>query len=1482
MNEKKPRSVNENQKKKYLCPISQQIMVEPVTASDGHVYEKEKIEALLNYSSKPISPLTREVLNKNHTLVVNRWMRGEILSFLEENKGLIADDDVYLPEMWKVNLANAIRNGNEVQYQEWLRKDNRLKYVELEPNKTLVELVCETGTVNMAKKLILDLGVDAVKQRILSQKPIKEMHPFYLAWSLNSLNFVESLIEALHLSPEDIKFLKLDEEDEKPDELDEMFLRYAAEGNFEKMKWYLAFGADVNVQDANHRTALHVCAKSNLFDVCEYLINEANIQKDLEDDAGNTALEPVFLKAIYKSRRERVERLIKLGVDINTVDQNGKTALHLAIEADDRGICNYLIENGIDITLEDNEGNTALGPQFLKACEEKSLKKMKTWLALGCDINTRNAKNQTALHLAAINEWLEGCEFLLKKGVDANAKDHEGRNAFLLCVDEWSSVSKMIRKSIDVLLKASYSDAEATAAFLQSGQENPEIIEVLFNALETQDSDIRLAAARALLKLGNPTTAVIDALIKASEDQESDVRRAAVEALGKLQNPTTAVIDALIKASEDQESDVRRAAIEALGELQNPTAAVIDALIKALGDQKEYVRRAAVEALGKLQNPTTAVIDALIEASEDQEVGVRYAAIGALGKLQNPTTVVIDALIKALGDQKEYVCRAAIEAFGKLQNPTTAVIDALIEASEDQEVGVRYAAIGALGKLQNPTTVVIDALIKALGDQKEYVCRAAIEAFGKLQNPTTAVIDALIEASEDQEVGVAAIGALGKLQNPTTAVIDALIKASGDHEEQKENVRQAAIEALGKLQNPTTAVIDALIEASGDAYYAAIGALGKLQNPTTVVIDALIKALGDQKEYVRQAAIEALGKLQNPTTAVIDALIEASGDAYVRYDAIGALGKLQNPTTVVIDALIKALGDQNEYVRQAAIEALGKLQNPTTAVIDALIEASGDAYFRYTAIKALGKLQNPTTAVIDALIKASGDHEEYVRRAAIGALWELQNPTTAVIDALIEALGDQDEYVRRAAIGALGELQNPTTAVIDALIKALGDQKEYVRRAAIGALGELQNPTTAVIDALIEALGDQDEYVRRAAIGALGELQNPTTAVIDALIEALGDQDEDVRRAAIGALGELQNPTTAVIDALIKALGDQKEYVRRAAMGALGKLQNFTTAVIDALIEASEDQERYVRQAVSKVFTTKVQDFLKKLNVNEQILNCLLQHNRDFLSSKDKHGNTALMRVISHHHMKGIKWFVERGVSLSLKNEDGNTALILSILNQSDDISKYLIEKMHISEIELPNNEGDTPLILAARQGNKKLIAIFLEAGTNTKIKDKNQLSLAEILKKHGHETLIDFLNEKRKLVKYARIEENKRLRQEIDVLKEQMRLLQSQLISSGVFVTTSTKSQNEICYSTTYPQGLSLQQNPIDRCGFFSGTQRQKMAAEETRSERIPAATQEMPMQLSEDSTQSSSVFSSVINDRKRKEPDSDRDEQAQKRPKI
>lgn len=80
----------------FLCPITLEVMEDPVICEDGHTYEKKFIESLKN----GISPITKQPINLKR-LIPNRALKELIADFQKKQKE-------QLVEFTKTNLINTI------------------------------------------------------------------------------------------------------------------------------------------------------------------------------------------------------------------------------------------------------------------------------------------------------------------------------------------------------------------------------------------------------------------------------------------------------------------------------------------------------------------------------------------------------------------------------------------------------------------------------------------------------------------------------------------------------------------------------------------------------------------------------------------------------------------------------------------------------------------------------------------------------------------------------------------------------------------------------------------------------------------------------------------------------------------------------------------------------------------------------------------------------------------------------------------------------------------------------------------------------------------------------------------------------------------------------------------------------------------------------------------------------------------------------
>ncbi|HQY22132.1 MAG TPA: ankyrin repeat domain-containing protein [Gammaproteobacteria bacterium] len=287
---------------KYRCSITGQIMMEPVFTSDGHTYEREKIdEWLQTHNTSPKTGVNLE--NKN--LTVNHDKRSDISDFLENNPELYDGDEVYLPKAWVEKCVMVIKQNQLQVVHQWLNKDRRLLTLKLEGNYTALHLACEFSSPELVEMLL----------NILKQKN----------------NFIFTL-DGIRLNPKHLNVLL-----EKALNLNR--------NDYVECELLLSLGAEVEQPESDtQNTLLHRMVikdnKDNLEESIKWLL-ERKAALESRNIEGNTSL----MLSVIQGNIRLTELLLKMKADIKTKNNQQQTALHIAASRGDVKMLEYLLQN---------------------------------------------------------------------------------------------------------------------------------------------------------------------------------------------------------------------------------------------------------------------------------------------------------------------------------------------------------------------------------------------------------------------------------------------------------------------------------------------------------------------------------------------------------------------------------------------------------------------------------------------------------------------------------------------------------------------------------------------------------------------------------------------------------------------------------------------------------------------------------------------------------------------------------------------------------------------------------------------------------------------------------------------------------------------------------------------------------------------------------------------------------------------------------
>ena len=442
------------------CPITNEVMKNPVMTYEEIVYEREAIDELFfkgehfdPKTGKPFllrnyfhMPLLSNII-KEYMKVVKKPVSEEVASLkklietlmnekedlLKENRALqekCKDQEIRLDELR--NVAGRVVKDSFYLGTDFSENLNNLKKKIKQLEKEKSELKIELENAN-SKYFELEQNSDCVGKQSLyeSLNLIPDITPtpgrnneFLPERLIIENNFIEIKSYETKENIERLQNMKLKEYLDK----------YGKNSLVEEIKIIVKYNKNADIKfesDKKRNAVLYACEKGCSVEVLKYLIS-LGVDYTKNDKDNKTAL----YIASRDCSKEAVDLFVNLGQKITHADDEKWTPLHTACRNNSIEVVKTVYEHYKNATNCNKEhlNNLRTDPNctilHLAACNSNS-KEVVEFIADKVDLDLKDKDDYTALHYACKNSSnIETIKVLLAKGANPNIKNNDGLTPF--------------------------------------------------------------------------------------------------------------------------------------------------------------------------------------------------------------------------------------------------------------------------------------------------------------------------------------------------------------------------------------------------------------------------------------------------------------------------------------------------------------------------------------------------------------------------------------------------------------------------------------------------------------------------------------------------------------------------------------------------------------------------------------------------------------------------------------------------------------------------------------------------------------------------------------------------------------------------------------------------------------------------------------------------------------------------------------------
>ena len=234
-------------------------------------------------------------------------------------------------------------------------------------------------------------------------------------------------------------------------------------------------GVHVNARNCNCETALMIACQKYYVEAIDVLLN-AGADSNITDTKGFTWIHHAAGGICSK---ETLQAIIDHGVDINAIDEDGRTVLMISCQMGNVEAINVLLNAGADSNITDTNSGTWIHYAVDGGCSKETLQII---IEYGANVNALDKNNSTALMLACQKGNVEAIKVLLNAGAGSNITDTNGHTWI-----HYAVASDCSKETLQIIIEYggdvnALDKNNSTALMLACQKRNVEALNVLLSA----------------------------------------------------------------------------------------------------------------------------------------------------------------------------------------------------------------------------------------------------------------------------------------------------------------------------------------------------------------------------------------------------------------------------------------------------------------------------------------------------------------------------------------------------------------------------------------------------------------------------------------------------------------------------------------------------------------------------------------------------------------------------------------------------------------------------------------------------------------------------------------------------------------------------------------------------------------------------------------------------------------------------------------